>query len=176
MMAAGGHRFARRGPVPMTWLTADSTNEVGRVSRSHGRLARCRPPCTKRRYHAKDQARLDPCQCRARNSRTTSPTLSTDTPTPVGPNSKRSPPPGGAPTDTSPRGSTPPNPSGLCRIQYLGDPDDWGFALYQASTETYIDSQLPNGADTGTPKRALDTALGLYLNDPTAWQLEPPKD
>jgi len=64
----------------------------------------------------------------------------------------------------------------LCRIQYLGDPDDWGFALYQASTGTYIDSQLPNGADTGTPKQALDTALGLYLNDPTAWQLEPPKD
>ena len=64
----------------------------------------------------------------------------------------------------------------LCRIQYLGDPDNWGFALYQASTGTYIDSQLPNGADTGTPTQALDTALGLYLNDPTAWQLEPPKD
>ena len=29
---------------------------------------------------------------------------------------------------------------------------------------------------TGTPKQALDTALGLYLDDPTAWQLEPPKD
>jgi len=59
---------------------------------------------------------------------------------------------------------------------YLGDPDNWGFAIYQASTGTYIDSQLPNGADTGTPTQALDTALGLYLNDPTAWQLEPPKD
>jgi len=34
---------ARCGPVPMTWLTAVSTNEVGMVSRSHGRPARCRP-------------------------------------------------------------------------------------------------------------------------------------
>ena len=43
VMAAVGHRVARRGPVPMTWLTADSANEVGMVSRSHGWLARCRP-------------------------------------------------------------------------------------------------------------------------------------
>jgi hypothetical protein len=64
----------------------------------------------------------------------------------------------------------------LCRIQYLGDPDDWGFALYHASTQTYIDGRLPNGAFTGTPEQALDTALGLYLKDPTAWQIDPPKD
>jgi hypothetical protein len=56
----------------------------------------------------------------------------------------------------------------LCRIQYLGDADDWAFALYQASTETYTDSRLPTGAFTGTPTQALETALGLYLNDPTA--------
>ena len=36
-------RVARRGPALMTWLTADSTNEVQMVSRSHGWLARCRP-------------------------------------------------------------------------------------------------------------------------------------
>ena len=42
----------------------------------------------------------------------------------------------------------------LCRIQYLGDADDWAFALYQASTETYNDSRLPTGAFTGTPTEA----------------------
>jgi hypothetical protein len=97
-------------------------------------------------------------------------------PTPVGPNSKRSPPPGAAPTDTSPPGLTATESIRLCRIQYLGDPDDWGFALYHASTQTYIDGRLPNGAFTGTPEQALDTALGLYLKDPTAWQIDPPKD
>ena len=40
----------------------------------------------------------------------------------------------------------------------LDDPDDWGFARYHASTRTYIDSRLPNGAYTGTPHQALDTA------------------
>lgn len=64
----------------------------------------------------------------------------------------------------------------VCRIQYLGDPDHWGFALYQASTETYTDTRLPTGAFTGTPHQALDCALGLYLNDPTAWHINPPKD
>ena len=39
----------------------------------------------------------------------------------------------------------------LCRIHYLGDPDDWAFALYQASTETSTDGRLPTGAFTGTP-------------------------
>jgi hypothetical protein len=28
----------------------------------------------------------------------------------------------------------------LCRIQYLGDPDKWAFAIWQASTETHADS------------------------------------
>jgi hypothetical protein len=64
----------------------------------------------------------------------------------------------------------------LCRIQYLGDPDDYAFALYQASTETYAESRLPTGAFTGTPREALDCALGLYLNDPSGWPIEPPKD
>jgi hypothetical protein len=44
----------------------------------------------------------------------------------------------------------------LCRIQYLGDPDDWGFALYHASTQTYIDGRLPQRClhrHTGTSPR-----------------------
>src|SRR5664279_3870137 len=64
------------------------------------------------RYFGPWKVRKSRCQCRARNSRNTSPTPSTDMPTPVGPNSKRSPPPGAVPTDTSPPGSPPPNPSG----------------------------------------------------------------
>ena len=64
----------------------------------------------------------------------------------------------------------------LCRLRYLGLPDEWGFGLYLASTEDYQDSILPTGRFTGTPQQALDCALGLYLRDPTAWQAEPLKD
>jgi hypothetical protein len=64
----------------------------------------------------------------------------------------------------------------LCRLRYLGQPDEWGFGLYQASTEDYEDSILPTGSFTGTPEQALDCACGLYLNDPTAWPNEPPKN
>ena len=63
----------------------------------------------------------------------------------------------------------------LCRIQYLGD-DHYGFALYQASTENYAEARLPTGAFTAPPRQALDCALGLYLNDPAAWQTDPSKD
>ena len=64
----------------------------------------------------------------------------------------------------------------LCRLHYLGDPDQWGFALYKASTGIYTDTRLPTGAFTATPQQALDCALGLYLGDPTGWQINPPKD
>ena len=63
----------------------------------------------------------------------------------------------------------------LARIQYLGG-DHYGFALYQASSETYADTRLPTGAWTATPQEALDCALGLYLNDPTTWQADPQQD
>ena len=33
----------------------------------------------------------------------------------------------------------------LCRIQYLGDDDDWAFAIWQASTDTYADAVLLDG-------------------------------
>jgi hypothetical protein len=44
-----------------------------------------------------------------------------------------------------------------------------GFAIYLASKDGYQDSVLPTGYPPGTPEDALDTACGLYLNDPTAW-------
>ncbi|MEO8556970.1 MAG: hypothetical protein ABI474_09895 [Actinomycetota bacterium] len=57
----------------------------------------------------------------------------------------------------------------LCRLHFYGSEADWDFALYQASSETYEETLLPNGHFTGTPEEALDCALGLYLADPTAW-------
>jgi hypothetical protein len=45
----------------------------------------------------------------------------------------------------------------LCRIAYTGSPDDWEFAIYQASTETYQESVLPGGSPVGTRKK-LSTA------------------
>jgi hypothetical protein len=57
----------------------------------------------------------------------------------------------------------------LCRLRYLGSPDNWGFAVYLASKDGYEDSILPHGSFTGTPEQALDCACGLYLNDITAW-------
>ena len=53
----------------------------------------------------------------------------------------------------------------LCRIGYLGDDDNWTFAIYQASSETYTESVLLNGQPTGHPNDALDTACTLYLAD-----------
>jgi len=68
-------------------------------------------------------------------------------------------------------GVTPDNPSSLplCRLRYLGSPDNWGFAIYLASKDGYEDSILPTGTFTGTPEQVLDCACGLYLNDIAAW-------
>ncbi len=57
----------------------------------------------------------------------------------------------------------------LCRLRYGGSASRWGFSIYRASHEDYQPNVLPNGAPSGTPEDALDTACGLYLNDPTAW-------
>ena len=57
----------------------------------------------------------------------------------------------------------------LCRLRYGGYANRWGFAIYRASHDDYEDSYLPTGFMGGTPEDALDTACGLYLNDPTAW-------
>ncbi|WP_425309116.1 hypothetical protein AADG42_10250 [Ammonicoccus fulvus] len=57
----------------------------------------------------------------------------------------------------------------LCRLRYAGRANQWGFAIYRASHDDYEDSYLPTGTMTGSVEDALDTACGLYLNDPTAW-------
>jgi hypothetical protein len=61
----------------------------------------------------------------------------------------------------------------LCRLRHGGSARQWGFAIYRASHDDYEDSYLPTGYPVGTCEQALDTACGLYLNDPTAW-LQPP--
>jgi hypothetical protein len=57
----------------------------------------------------------------------------------------------------------------LCRLRYAGYANAWGFAIYRASHDDYQDNYLPTGMAGGTAEEALDTACGLYLNDPTAW-------
>ena len=61
----------------------------------------------------------------------------------------------------------------LCRLRYLRSATNWGFAIYRASHDDYEDNMLPSGSFTGTVEEALDCACGLYLNDPTAWILDP---
>ncbi|TYB48991.1 hypothetical protein [Actinomadura chibensis] len=51
----------------------------------------------------------------------------------------------------------------LCRIEYLGDDEEWGFAIYDPATETYVRGQLTNGRDTGHPTEAFDTAAIVHL-------------
>lgn len=63
----------------------------------------------------------------------------------------------------------------LCRLRYGGSASIWGFAIYRASHDDYENSYLPTGHSAGSPEDALDTACGLYLNDPTAWT-RPPKN
>jgi hypothetical protein len=57
----------------------------------------------------------------------------------------------------------------LCRLRYGGSAHRWGFAIYRASHDDYAESILPTGSPVGTCEDALDTACGLYLGDPTAW-------
>jgi len=61
----------------------------------------------------------------------------------------------------------------LFRLRYAGSASRWGFAIYRASHDDYQQAALPDGWPSGTPEDALDTACGLYLGDPTAWQPDP---
>ena len=57
----------------------------------------------------------------------------------------------------------------LCRLRYAGSASQWQFAIYRASHHDYDESVFITGLPVGTCQDALDTACGLYLNDPTAW-------
>jgi hypothetical protein len=64
----------------------------------------------------------------------------------------------------------------LLRLRYQRSASSWGFAIYLASRDGYEDSILPSGSFAGTPEEALDCACGLYLNDPSAWVDDSPKN
>jgi hypothetical protein len=53
----------------------------------------------------------------------------------------------------------------LCRIEYLGDDEDWGFAIYDPATETYTPALLATGEPAGHPDDAYDTAAIVHLAD-----------
>ena len=53
----------------------------------------------------------------------------------------------------------------LCRIEYLGDDEDWGFGVYDPATESYTDAILHTGHYTGHPNDAYDTAAIIHLAD-----------
>ena len=55
----------------------------------------------------------------------------------------------------------------LCRIEYLGDDEDWGFAIYSPATDTYTDALLYTATPTGHPTDAFDTAALVHLADYT---------
>jgi hypothetical protein len=61
----------------------------------------------------------------------------------------------------------------LCRLRYVGSASQWQFAIYRASHDDYDESVFFTGLPIGTCQDALDTACGLYLNDPTAWTQPP---
>ena len=61
----------------------------------------------------------------------------------------------------------------LCRLRYVGSAHDWQFAIYRASHDDYDESVFFTGRPVGSCQDALDTACGLYLNDPTAWTQHP---
>src|SRR5262249_3203815 len=61
----------------------------------------------------------------------------------------------------------------LCRLRYVGSAHDWQFATYRASHDDYDESVFFTGLPVGSCQDALDTACGLYLNDPTAWTRPP---
>jgi predicted kinase len=54
----------------------------------------------------------------------------------------------------------------LCRLRFTGVLRTWGFALYQASNDSFQDTILPSGQPAGSPEEALDCAGDLYLNRP----------
>ncbi len=41
----------------------------------------------------------------------------------------------------------------MCRIRNLGDPDQWAFAIWQASSGRYTEAVLLSGKPAGHPPR-----------------------
>ncbi len=54
-------------------------------------------------------------------------------------------------------------PVHLCRLEYVGDPNLWGFAFYKYSEERYERSYLPSGSQGGTTEECFYCAGLTYL-------------
>ena len=55
------------------------------------------------------------------------------------------------------------NPTHLCRLGYLHDPDLWEYAFYKYSDEKYEPSVVASGSFQATPEEAFDCSAGVYL-------------
>ncbi len=51
----------------------------------------------------------------------------------------------------------------LCRLEYLGRTDEWGFAFYRYSNERYERSVTLTGSFTGTPEDCFDCSAMAHL-------------
>lgn len=51
----------------------------------------------------------------------------------------------------------------LCRLEWHGSGEAWGFAFYKYSDERYEVSILPDGSWAGPPEAAWDCAAMVYL-------------
>jgi hypothetical protein len=51
----------------------------------------------------------------------------------------------------------------LCRLEYLGRQDEWGFAFYKYSDQKYERSVLLTGSFVGTPEECFDCSAMAYL-------------
>lgn len=54
-------------------------------------------------------------------------------------------------------------PTKLCRLDWTGNPNSWGFAFYKYSDERYEPSMTLDGSFAGSPETCFDTAAQLYL-------------
>jgi hypothetical protein len=61
-------------------------------------------------------------------------------------------------------------PTPILRLRYQGTADQWGIAIYKASTGQYSETELPGsfGPATGTPEEGIDDTFILYAGPSTA--------
>jgi hypothetical protein len=75
---------------------------------------------------------------------------------------KQSYPPGATKAEKAEIDATPVH---LCRLEYLGQSKQWGFAFFKYSDEKYETAILPSGSFTGTLEECFDCAAMVYLQN-----------
>ena len=60
-------------------------------------------------------------------------------------------------------------PTPILRLRWKGSSDQWGIAIYKASTGQYSENELPGsfGPVTGSPEQGIDDTFILYAGPPT---------